>query len=192
MDPYRAECAGILAGFIIISMICAYKEIETGGAKIGCDGASALDMAFKKFWDVRTSDSHFDLIHILIQWHNKIPIQLRKHWIKGHQDKKIPFQRLDRMAQMNVLCDRAASDLGQIVPDHEVPRDLKSDMWRLSLGGTVLAGDSIREFEKVCMTPSYGSFGLRRVKQPRHRIRLSIGMQLSWRRRVPGRGRRSQ
>ena len=67
MDSYRAECTGILAGFIIIATICTYKEVEMGGAKIGCDGASALDMSFKKHWDIWSSESHFNLVRLLIQ-----------------------------------------------------------------------------------------------------------------------------
>jgi len=138
MDSYRAECAGILAGFIVLSLICDYHEIEEGGAKVGCDGSAALDMAFQPSWDTRTTDSHFDLVYILHDWFKKIPITLRKHWIRGHQDKHIPFQRLDRMTQMNILCDGVAKTLGNSIPDHIIPLAVVSKMWTIKTGGQTL------------------------------------------------------
>ena len=141
MDAYRAECTGILAGFIVLSLLCQYSELEQGGAKVGCDGSSALDMAFQAHWDTKTTESHYDMTYLLHQWFQKVPITLRKHWIRGHQDKHTPFHRLDRMTQLNILCDKAANTLGNSVPDHIVPSSVVSDMWTIQTGGRILAHD---------------------------------------------------
>ena len=68
-------------------------------------------------------------------WYRKIPLRLKRHWIKGHQDEKIPFRRLDRMAQLNVLCDESAKVLGRQQPAQIVPSEVYSDLWRLTIGG---------------------------------------------------------
>ena len=135
MDSYRAECAGLLAGFIILSTLCKYEDIDEGGAKVGCDGKSALDMAFREVWDARSSDKHFDMIYVMQSWYRKIPLRLKRHWIKGHQDEKIPFRRLDRMSQLNVLCDESAKALGRQLPTSTIPSEIHLDLWRLEVGG---------------------------------------------------------
>lgn len=141
MDPYRAECAGILTGFIILSLICEFCNIDEGGAKIGCDGSAALDMAFKRSWDVHTTDSHYDIIYLLHSWLKKIPISLQKHWIRGHQDESTPFHRLDRMTQMNVLCDNVAHSLADVAPPTLIPSSTVSKMWTFLINGQPLYHD---------------------------------------------------
>lgn len=61
-DAYRAEAAGILAGIELVTAIGQYCNIPSGKVLIGCDGESALSMAFNKTWEIRTSDQHHDIM----------------------------------------------------------------------------------------------------------------------------------
>ena len=111
-DTYRAEATGILAGLCICWAICKYKDITGGNVKIGCDGELALNMAMHKQWDVRISDKHYNIIDMIHCRKKAISQTMTKHWIRGHQDTNRPFRLLDRMTQMNILCDQAAWEMG--------------------------------------------------------------------------------
>ena len=133
-DPYRAESMGILAGLCVVKCICDYKEIGEGNVKVGCDGQAALDMAFKKDWDFKTTDRHHDVMTMIHSQRCQIKVGLQPHWIKGHQDDRITFRLLDRMTQMNILCDEGAKALGAGEDHEQLPKELHAKIWEIHLG----------------------------------------------------------
>ena len=135
-DAYRAEATGILAGLCICWAICKYKDITGGNVKIRCDGESALNMAMHEQWDVRTSDKHYDIIDMIHCRKKTISQTMTKHWIRGHQDTNRPFRLLDRMTQMNILCDQAALEMGAREVHPPIPSEVHSKMWEIHIGGS--------------------------------------------------------
>lgn len=132
-DAYRAEAAGILAGLELIHAISTYCNLPSGKVLMGCDGQSALSMAFNHTWEIRTTDQHHDIMSCIHHRRDSLPITIQPHWIPSHQKEKgIPYHRMDRMAQLNHDCDLGAKGLSKIIPTDTTFR-LDLPIWALEI-----------------------------------------------------------
>ena len=154
-DAYRAEAAGICTGFLLLRTICSLQGITQGSIKLGCDGESALEKSTSTSWVIRTSDKHHDILHAAQTFRNQLPITIRKHWIRSHQNEgpnAIPYCMLDRMTQLNVDCDTGAKALArEPLPASSPP--ILTDLWYLSLNGKQLVNDLEDTLRKAIHDP---------------------------------------
>ena len=126
-DPssYRAEISGSRAGLLFICHAHVYCErpFPTGTLNVYCDNIGYIHKIQKMAeyslapvaccldaeWDILIS------VHTLLELFSTRPIL---HHIKGHQDRTIPYDDLDPIAQMNVDADKLATyelhEFGQI------------------------------------------------------------------------------
>jgi len=137
-----------IPGLSLIAAICSHANLTAGRIIVGCDGKSALDKALDRRWMVKTSDKDHDILSLIQEVCLPIQITLQKHWIKGHQDKHVPYRRLDRMAQLNVLCDAQAKHRAVLPLPADHVTSVSGKRWEVRLRNSRLVnsiGPAIRK-----------------------------------------------
>jgi hypothetical protein len=116
IDSYRAECTGMLSMLRFLLRIAQYtNKDEPWKGLIGTDSQSLLDRVYKSD-GAQSNKSLADLDVLGAEWDLLVEIQeaLREMpgvdliYVKGHQDDRVPYDRLPLMAQLNVDADRLA------------------------------------------------------------------------------------
>ena len=110
MSAYRAELCGYYGVITTIRSITNRFKLTSGSVQIGCDCDNAINILFDNK-PTSPSTPHYDLIFDIKEMITASPITFKYKRIKGHLDKKIPFQQLDTWHQLNVACDSLAKDL---------------------------------------------------------------------------------
>jgi hypothetical protein len=103
---YRSELAGLFGIVLVVTQLCLWAGIESGGNKIGCDGLSALNKAFD-MWPLEPADPHFDMLSSLRKKIAASPIKWTTRHIEGHQDNDATA-KLDFWAKQNIQMDNLA------------------------------------------------------------------------------------
>jgi len=139
-NSYRAEATGLLAIVSLIEAICKFRQIHEGEIIVGCDGASALNIALHDEWTIRVSDKQHDILQCIHEARARLPpnIKLRQRWVRGHSDNTMPYERMTRTQQLNVDCDEGAKEFAQIPPPLARPTSVSGDAWHLCLRGSRL------------------------------------------------------
>ena len=107
-SPYCSELVGILATLLHTKTLCTKHNITEGEITIACDGQNALNESKYK-GPVKVTASNSDLLTTIRYLVKTIPIDIRWHWVKGHQDNNgTSISTLDFWAQRNILCDGLA------------------------------------------------------------------------------------
>jgi hypothetical protein len=106
-SSYRAELGGILVSLYLIYKVCQYYRIEHGQAQLFCDNRGAISKAFQHstlgITPFLTTD--FDLLHLIQQLIQALPITANGSWVKGHYSGKI--RRLEH--DLNDMADDLAT-----------------------------------------------------------------------------------
>ena len=142
-SAYRSEIAGIYGIVLVIEMIQQVWGLQTGGVLIGCDGKSALKQAVDVDDSITTCQhQHFDLLSGIQGYIRDSSIVYKSIHIKGHQDDKKPYEKLDRMEILNVQADLYAKDYWAKLysnPDkerHYFKYSIPKGIWKISFLGT--------------------------------------------------------
>ena len=106
-SAYRSELAGISGILMVLDILCKKFKITSGSIEIGLDGQQAL-IAASEDWPLNIAQPDFDLLKDIRAKIQKLPLQIKWHWIKGHQDDSIDYQNLDSWAKNNVQADMMA------------------------------------------------------------------------------------
>jgi ribonuclease HI len=106
-SAYRSELAGISGILLVLQILCTKFKIHSGSIEIGLDGQQAL-LAASEDWPLNIAQPDFDLLKDIRAKIQKLPIKVKWHWIKGHQDDDIDYQNLDSWAKNNVQADTMA------------------------------------------------------------------------------------
>ena len=100
----------------IITYLNSISEYSNQRAKITiyCDNQAAIDFCSSpyigttpKWSDSRNIDLKMEIQRLISTTKNKYKFL----WVASHQDEKTEFSDLSHHAQLNVLCDKAASKL---------------------------------------------------------------------------------
>jgi hypothetical protein len=108
-SSYRSELAGVYAALLVVSRLCRFFDVSSGGVLLGCNSKSALATAF-----VDSSHRHsihspsFDLLGAIRNLLLESPLTRDITHIKAHQDEKVAVQDLSEMEKLNVAMDAAA------------------------------------------------------------------------------------
>jgi hypothetical protein len=86
----------------VVNAICKLHNVTSGTIKMG---QAAGD------WPLNPNQLDFDMLHNIRAKIAASPITWCWHWIQGHQDKHVPFHRLDYWARTNVKMDTLAKGL---------------------------------------------------------------------------------
>ena len=107
---YRSELIGILGlSMVLWSIEQTLEERVPSEVIIACDGISALFKSITKNKErLKTRDMHFDVISAIIGFWNRMTAEPFPVHVRGHQDDKVQFDTLPRLAQMNVTMDLLA------------------------------------------------------------------------------------
>ena len=107
-NPYRSELFGILGILATIQQLCNEFDVDNGSITIHCDGDSAIKRINNSYNRVSNRSQHFDVINSILSLLHSIPVQVTLHHVKGHQDRYMPYQSLDRISQLNIIVDNMA------------------------------------------------------------------------------------
>ena len=110
VNPYRAESQGVHAQLMALKAICFRHNIQQGSARLGCDNETCVGLADKDFTRVTYTKKHVDLLRAIRSIKAELPIKVSYEHVRGHQDDTEDITELPRLAQLNVLMDRAAKD----------------------------------------------------------------------------------
>jgi hypothetical protein len=92
---------------MVLDILCKKFKIDSGSIEIGLDGQQAL-IAASDEWPLNIAQPDFDLLKdIRAKW-KRLPITVKWHWIKGHQDDDLDYENLDSWAKNNVQADTMA------------------------------------------------------------------------------------
>ena len=108
-SPYRSELSGIYGILCVVEELCALYNIESGSFALGCDNESCLWMAIDKVGTLSPRSKSFDILSAIRSKIRSLPVTVRSHWVKGHQDNysRDP-SRLDLWARLNIEMDSLA------------------------------------------------------------------------------------
>jgi exonuclease III len=154
MNSYRAELAGICAAVEMTNDMCASSGITTGQCTLYCDSKGALHAAFG---NKRPTPrwSLFDLVAKIRTALRHSPIKWRYCHVKGHQDSKQPFSRLDYAAKGNAIVDHLASTKRRESRDN-VGND--KGLWVPSINGQDICGELPNRAKNIIFRPQMISF----------------------------------
>ena len=107
-SAYCSKLAGILATLLHTKTLCTKYNITEGKTTTACDGQNALNKS-KYEGPVKVTTSNSDLLTAIQNLVKIIPIDIKWHWIKGHQDNNSTLiSVLDFWAKQHKLCDELA------------------------------------------------------------------------------------
>ena len=107
-DSYRSELGGIWA---TLKMIKSLENITRSSTrlKMACDNFRAIELT-EGYQYANTAQQHFDFARAIIEIRQQITSKIEYMHVRGHMDQHQPFQKLSRMEQLNVLCDKYAKE----------------------------------------------------------------------------------
>ena len=89
-NPYRSELVGINGGLLILEIKIKFFNIKEGRIEIVLDGESALNQAKEDFYQLKSSQSCFDIL-LDIRNHIKLlpnEFNIEWKWVESHQKEK--------------------------------------------------------------------------------------------------------
>jgi len=107
-DSYRSELCGIWAS---MRMVLALERITGASTNIhiACDNLRAIQLA-EAYEYSTVGQQHFDFVRVVLHTRKQLVSSIKYMHVRGHMDKKKRFEELNRMEQLNVLCDRYAKE----------------------------------------------------------------------------------
>ena len=107
-DSYRSELGGIWATLKIIKSL---ENITGSSTKIqmACDNLRAIELT-ESYQYANTAQQHFDYARTIIEVRQQIHSKIRYMHVRGHMDQHQQYQKLSRMEQLNVICDKYARE----------------------------------------------------------------------------------
>ncbi len=118
--------------------MCKKFTIRSGIVHLYCDSSSALTKAFG--YDVIScNEPSHDIYNHIRQEIKKSPLTIKEKWVKGHQDRKIPYEQLDPIGKANCRVDKIA---GQYMESHpgtiNIEKRFPPSTWKLQLNGEII------------------------------------------------------
>jgi len=107
-DSHHCELASLYAILLVSQAVCKTHNITQGKAAIACDNKQAISM-FNEWYVPDPQDANFDLTSAIWKLLQDSPIQWRNIHVKGHQDDHLHYDKLNRIAQLNVEMDRLSA-----------------------------------------------------------------------------------
>jgi hypothetical protein len=107
-SAYRSELAGLFGMIKMTEAVCTAHQITAGSITLSCDGKGPLDRISKTSWVTWASEDHFDLISAIQNTILKLPITVKFHHVRGHQD--IANRELDSYEYWNCAMDQMAKN----------------------------------------------------------------------------------
>ena len=105
------------------------------------DGQQAM-LKSRLIWSLSPTDKDFDLLTDIWKKIAKLLISLHWEWIKGQQDRHIPFHCLSPLAQDNIIADGIAKNhLNQLLKTGFIPTPQRfgDEGWSISLQGNKMS-----------------------------------------------------
>jgi hypothetical protein len=92
----------------ITHAFCITYEIKSGHLSLSCDNDGALWRTAMQVPKVSHRQKHSDILRAIHYLKPLIPVSWTFSEVKGHQDDFIQYDDLDRISQLNVMCDSEA------------------------------------------------------------------------------------
>jgi hypothetical protein len=107
-NAYRAEMMGLYLAMCITHAFCLTYNIQSGHISLSCDNDGCLWRTAMTVPKVSHRQKHSDILRAIHFLKLQIPISWTFSEVKGHQDDFIQYEDLDRVSQLNVMCDAEA------------------------------------------------------------------------------------
>jgi len=117
-DSHQCELASVYAILLVSQAVCNTHTITQGQTTIACDNKQAISM-FNEWYVPDPQDANFDLTSAIWKLLQDSPIQWQNIHVKGHQDDHLHYDKLNRVAQLNVKMDRLAKSFWRHCYIHE-------------------------------------------------------------------------
>ena len=114
-------------------------KITSGRIQLGCDNEKVVWLSSTYLPQLSSHTKHVDLVRAIRALVQSIPVTIDFQHIDGHQDEKIPFHQLDRMAQLNMWMDEEVKHylryLISLPSAPSLPRTIYKEGWSCWVGG---------------------------------------------------------
>jgi hypothetical protein len=145
VDSYRSELQGVHAMLFGLLAFCTFYNITEGGVTLGCDNSNCVRHGRGDWQKVSLSTKHADLIRAIRVLKHKLPITITFEHVYGHQDDRLAFADLPRLAQLNVIMDHHAKekvlDLHANFPSPRCPASIAYEGWQCSVNGVKISSN---------------------------------------------------
>jgi hypothetical protein len=145
VDSYRSELQGVHAMLLGLFAFCTFYNITEGGVRLGCDNSSCVQHGQGDWQKVSLSTKHADIIQAIRVLKNKLPVQVTFEHVYGHQDDRLSFNTLPRLAQLNVTMDHCAKEMLQALyahsPSPRCPASLAYEGWQCTVNGVKISSN---------------------------------------------------
>ena len=98
----RSKIMGLYWVMVHLHILCKENDISEGTVEIHCDGLNAIQKLQQYRPGNYISGVNFDLVNAITAVRDKLPLDIKFHHVKGHQDKGSAYATLSRVAQLNV------------------------------------------------------------------------------------------
>ena len=113
-DSYRSELTGILAALTLLQIVEKITG-NTNQIQLACDNLRAINVS-NTYKYVNTRQQHFDVIRAILETKKRVTSQIKYIHVRGHLDNTNKFQDLNRLEQLNIICDRYAKEANGYLP----------------------------------------------------------------------------
>ena len=167
MNSYRAELQGILAAIEFTNKLCG-NTVTSGSCTLYCDSKGAL---FAAFGHKRPTPkwASYDLVRKIRNAVANSPIKWKFGHIKGHQDANCSFEKLDSLAQGNIIVDYLASQALASCPRSSLT---SVPNWLPVAHGQIISGELASQVRHIIYKPLMIDMWARKFGIPHEQIPL--------------------
>jgi hypothetical protein len=133
LTAYLCEMSGILAAVTVINAI-AFTFNVMASLTLFCDCEKGIYKAFHDNSSIQLQDACHDILKAIRHELSFEQIKWSGAHIKGHQDDTIPFDKLDRPSQLNVLVDQMAKEFLPFASENQHNSHVAHPSWSILLG----------------------------------------------------------
>ena len=83
-SAYRSELTGVVLGLSIIATMVEYFDLTKGEVEFAFDNKSSEHKVENLTEDIHITNKYFDLLQDIKHCLERLPIQVRSRWVKGH------------------------------------------------------------------------------------------------------------
>jgi hypothetical protein len=162
LSAYRSELSGILAALSVINRIAKFHNM-TFSAVLMCDCETAVERSFG-LTRLSIQDPCYDLLTAIHDELNDTLILWSGAYIRGHQDDSIPYNLLDRPAQLNILADNMAKEYTKTAV--HPPRHYKahSSSWSITIENIPVTRDIDSVLYNLVHTPTAREYWIKKSR----------------------------
>jgi hypothetical protein len=163
LTAYRCELARILAAVTVINAIAFTFNVKVS-LTLFCDCEKGIYKAFQENSSIQLHDACHDILKAIRYELSFEQIKWSGAHIKGHQDDTIPFDKLDRPSQLNVLVDHMAKEFLPFASETQHNSSVAYPSWSILLGNVPIIKDTDKTLYDLVHTPAVKNYWMKKQR----------------------------